>query len=480
MKKEEPLKMKKFLALLLTLALLASSVLALAEEAPQTSYFAVTFSDPTATITEDGEATELDLAGLTLTLETLSAGEDGAFVLTLGGPEDVALSATAKVENGSLILAVDGVSKALSLDLEALMNEALASMTEEERAQLSALLEGDVTGAFDLEGMLESFRAKLTVEEYAETQEVEFLDGAQAASGMKIDIPREALDELLALIDQGEEMYDYDFDDFDDEYDDDDLYEQEDDPQPDSVVMELWQAEDRLNLRADILVKMDDGSEIPATALVALTEDEQSGRFTLSSGNALLTDGSFATDEHGLTVNATFYDEDDGEAEGTLTFTAGDAQSEEGGAYDATSVTLVIAETDGETLSMELFLRDAEEAQSYSFSLFADDAAFVLGYDGTPGADANSTDGVIYLYVSDDENGDDGIAMKVDVQTVSGTTDAPLPDLSGHEMVGMDELEAIAEDSVAMGEVMTVLGKMMSELGKIPLLNALFTGMTAE
>ena len=34
MKKEEHLKMKKLLALLLTLALLTSSVLALAEEAP--------------------------------------------------------------------------------------------------------------------------------------------------------------------------------------------------------------------------------------------------------------------------------------------------------------------------------------------------------------------------------------------------------------------------------------------------------------
>ena len=55
-----------------------------------------------------------------------------------------------------------------------------------------------------------------------------------------------------------------------------------------------------------------------------------------------------------------------------------------------------------------------------------------------------------------------------------------LAGLSEHEMVGMDELETIAEDSVAMGEVMTVLGKMMSELGKIPLLNALFTSMSAE
>lgn len=70
--------------------------------------------------------------------------------------------------------------------------------------------------------------------------------------------------------------------------------------------------------------------------------------------------------------------------------------------------------------------------------------------------------------------------MKVNVWTCSSPTDAPLPDLSDHEMVGMDELETIAEDSVAMGEVMTVLGKMMSELGKIPLLNALFTSMTAE
>lgn len=475
--------MKKLLALLLTLALLTSSVLALAEEAPQTTYFGITFSDPAATVTQDGEETEFDLTGLTLSLETLSSGEDGAFILTLGGPEDIALSATAKVENGSLILAVDGVSKALSLDLDALANEFLSSLPEEERAQLSALLEGDLNGVFDLEGMLASFQEKLTVEEYAETQEIEFLDGVQTASGMKIDMPREALDELLALIDQGTEMYDYDFDDFDDEYDDeydDDLYEQDEDPQLDSVQMELWQAEDRLNLRADILAKMDDGSETPATLLIALTEDEQSGRFTLATGETLLLDGGFTTDEHGLTVNATFYDEDDGEAEGTLTFTAGDAQSEEGGEYDATSVTLVIAENDGETLRMELFLRDVGSAQSYSFSLFADDAAFVVGYDGAPGADANTTDGVIYLYVSDDENGSDCITMKVNVWTCSSPTDAPLPDLSEHEMVGMDELETIAEDSVAMGEVMTVLGKMMSELGKIPLLNALFTSMSAE
>lgn len=120
--------MKKLLALLLTLALLTSSVLALAEEAPQTTYFGITFSDPAATVTQDGEETEFDLTGLTLSLETLSSGEDGAFILTLGGPEDIALSATAKVENGSLILAVDGVSKALSLDLDALANEFLSSL----------------------------------------------------------------------------------------------------------------------------------------------------------------------------------------------------------------------------------------------------------------------------------------------------------------------------------------------------------------
>lgn len=470
--------MKKFLALLLTLALLASSVLALAEEAPQATYFAITFSDPSATITQDGEETELDLSGLTLGIETLRSGEDAAFNLTVGGPEAVALSAVAKLENGNLILAVDGVSKALSFDLEALMNEALASMPEEERAQLSALLAGDLAGAFDIEGMLDSFREKLTVEQYDETQQIEFLDGAQSATGMKIDMPREALDELLALIEQGEEMYDYDFDDFDGDDDFDDLYDEENDPQPESVTMELWQAEDRLNLRADILMRMDDGSEIPATVLIALTEDEQSGRFTLSTGSALLMDGDVATDEHGMTVNATFYDADDGEAEGTLTFTAGETQSEEGGEYDATSVTLAIAENDGETLNMELFLRNVDGARSCSFSLFADDAAFVIGYDGTADAANGVTDGVVYLFVSDDVNGDDSIVMKVDVQTSSGTTYAALPDLSGHEMVGMDELEAIAEDSVAMGEVMSVLSTMMSELGKIPLLNALFTGMT--
>lgn len=470
--------MKKFLALLLTLALLASSVLALAEEAPQATYFAITFSDPSATITQDGEETELDLSGLTLGIETLRAGEDAAFNLTVGGPEAVALSAVAKLENGNLILAVDGVSKALSFDLEALMNEALTSMPEEERAQLSALLAGDLAGAFDIEGMLDSFREKLTVEQYDEAQQIEFLDGAQSATGMKIDMPREALDELLALIEQGEEMYDYDFDDFDGDDDFDDLYDEEDDPQPESVTMELWQAEDRLNLRADILVRMDDGSETPATVLIALTEDEQGGRFTLSTGSALLMDGDVATDEHGVTVNATFYDADDGEAEGTLTFTAGETQSEEGGEYDATSVMLAIAENDGETLSMELFLRNVDSTRSCSFSLFADDAAFVIGYDGTADAANGATDGVVYLFVSDDVNGDDSIVMKVDVQTSSGTTDAALPDLSGHEMVGMDELEAIAEDSVAMGEVMSVLGTMMSELGKIPLLNALFTGMT--
>ena len=86
--------MKKFLALMLALALLAVSAVGLAEDAAEaadavesSSYAAVSFQDPVLTVTENGEETSYDLTGLSLSFEGMLNDAASWLVATLSGPD---------------------------------------------------------------------------------------------------------------------------------------------------------------------------------------------------------------------------------------------------------------------------------------------------------------------------------------------------------------------------------------------------------
>ena len=86
--------MKKFLALMLALALLAVSAVGLAEDAAEaadavesSSYAAVSFQDPVLTVTENGEETSYDLTGLSLSFEGILNDAASWLVATLSGPD---------------------------------------------------------------------------------------------------------------------------------------------------------------------------------------------------------------------------------------------------------------------------------------------------------------------------------------------------------------------------------------------------------
>lgn len=127
--------MKKLFALMLAVAMLLTSTVALAE--PITTY-CIGLKD--IKMTMDGE-TMLDLTGLNV---VLGAGADEnennmALTATVYGGEDVALRAVAGVtEDGMLVAGLDGLSKAFTLNLaEILTEENIMAVYEQLMAQLT-------------------------------------------------------------------------------------------------------------------------------------------------------------------------------------------------------------------------------------------------------------------------------------------------------------------------------------------------------
>ena len=140
--------MKKFLALMLALALLAVSAVGLAEDAAEaadavesSSYAAVSFQDPVLTVTENGEETSYDLTGLSLSFEGILNDAASWLVATLSGPDGAAAALTAQMDaDGQLTVALDGVSKALTVNAKELFEAFMSELPEDEAAMIQAAM----------------------------------------------------------------------------------------------------------------------------------------------------------------------------------------------------------------------------------------------------------------------------------------------------------------------------------------------------
>lgn len=480
--------MKKFLALMLALALLAVSAVGLAEDAAETadavessSYAAVSFQDPVLTVTENGEETSYDLTGLSLSFEGILNDAASWLVATLSGPDGAAAALTAQMDaDGQLTVALDGVSKALTVNAKELFEAFMSELPEDEAAMIQAAMDGDMTQLFDIEGALTELQSMFTVENIEEPQEIEFISGTKQAYGTRVVIPREALEYIVSFLGETLEAGD----EFDAEIDGD-LYAQDNaDPEVDSIDMVMWhETDDNAEFRFDITVKMDDESEVPVVLLLAVDDVEETGSFEGYVDGEQMLDGSFEADDHSVTVTMTIPAADEEADPMTIVFEAGETQSEGSEEYDAFIVSLTFVQSEEDYMGMELYLCDTDDVQSFSFSVATNEGTAAVGYDGTSeygDSGEKTTDGTLFFILTDGGEPENSIVAQISVVTLSGLEVDTTPDLSGMTVLTMDDLENVGDDAEMTNELMNVMVNAMSELAKIPVLSELLAGETGN
>lgn len=446
--------MKKLFALLLAAVLLAASAVGFAEEAGGADYAALVLSDPIMTVTENGSEVQYDLSGLSLAFEAAAGSSETLLSATLYGPENAAAAVRALISGEQLILAVDGLSKALSLDLRELTEAVVQAV--------------GVDTTFDFEAMLAELQGMIAISEIAEPQDVEFLNGTAAATGLSITIPREAL-EYIGICDKAEDWAAG-------EVSEGDLYAEDNaEITLESVALVIWATDSMSDVRADLAIALSDGSEFPLAALLALDETGESGSFAAYANGAQFLNGGFETSEHIVLVTG-MIQTDETETPVTVELEIAEEQPEGSETYDAKRISLSVTE-DGETYDgVEVYLCSADQASRYTFTIVADGMLMQLGYDGTSGVSqtgAHETSGVLFFIVT--EGTADGITVngELTVATVSGATTDQLPDLSGLQLLTIDDLDDIDEDSALLNEAIAVVMNAVVELQKIPLIGDL-------
>lgn len=105
--------MKKLLAIVLSLMLLTASA-ALAENAST-----LVFSDPVMSVSTNGEVQQISLAGVTLTLSAGMSGDVPAAQFDITGSEGELLSGEMQLSGDKLLIALDGMSRPLAVDVSA-------------------------------------------------------------------------------------------------------------------------------------------------------------------------------------------------------------------------------------------------------------------------------------------------------------------------------------------------------------------------
>lgn len=443
--------MKKLFALLLAAILLTATTVSFAEEAGGAAYAALVLSDPIMKLKENDSETQYDLSGLSLALEAASTDEETLLGATLRGPENVAAAVKALVSGERLILAVDGLSKALSLDLAELA-EAVVEVT-------------GVNTTFDFEAMLAELQSMISISEIAEPQDVEFLNGTAAATGLSITIPREAL-EYIGIYDETDDWAS-------DEGAEGDLYAEDNaETTLESAELVIWAADSMSDVRLDLALTLSDGSEFPLAALLALDETGENGSFAAYADGAQFLNGGFETSEHIVLVTGVIQT-DETETPVTVELEIADEQPEGSDSYDAKRISLSVTE-DGENYEgVEVYLCNEDHASRYTFTIVVDETLVQLGYDGTSGVSktgANETRGELFFIVTDGTAEGVTVNGELTVTTVSGTTIDQLPDMSGLQLITIKDLEDIDEDSTLLNEAIAVLMNAVVELQKIPLI----------
>ena len=153
-------KMHKLFSVLLALAMLLTSTVALAEEATTLTLYSINLSDVTMSMDDE---TVMDLSGMTIKLGAgvSGAGSEALVRATVLGGDDTAAEANVALADNKVAINVDGMSAPLTLDLAELLTEEninmllealMAQFSEDELAGLTKIY-GAVTELCSEEGM---------------------------------------------------------------------------------------------------------------------------------------------------------------------------------------------------------------------------------------------------------------------------------------------------------------------------------------
>ena len=214
--------LSRIFCMLLTLVMLLGSTAALAEEAVATDLVMQTLTLNEIQMSMNGTSI-MDLSGLSLSLGGAVDPETGkgAAQLSLLGGDQAAASVNTAWDSSKAVLTVDGLSKPLTLDIEALiaqmfseenlnamLEELLGSLSEEELAALEELFEaiGECVSEENLNATMAGYEAYMTAvseammscmsEPVAETHKFQ-LGGEAAAQHITLNVGPEAFNALM-------------------------------------------------------------------------------------------------------------------------------------------------------------------------------------------------------------------------------------------------------------------------------------------
>lgn len=215
-------KLSRIFCMLLTLVMLLGSTAALAEEAVATDLVMQTLTLNEIQMSMNGTSV-MDLSGLSLSLGGAVDPETGkgAAQLSLLGGDQAAASVNTAWDSSKAVLTVDGLSKPLTLDIEALLKqmfseenlnamleELLGSLSEEELAALKELFEaiGECVSEENLNATMAGYEAYMAAvneamassmsEPVAETYTFQ-LGGEAEAQHITVNVSPEAFNALM-------------------------------------------------------------------------------------------------------------------------------------------------------------------------------------------------------------------------------------------------------------------------------------------
>lgn len=200
-------KLQKLFSVLLALAMLLTSTIALAEEAATIPLYCINLSD--VTMSMDDEAI-LDLSGMTVSLGAglSGSGSEGLLRATVLGGEDTAALADVALADNKVAINVDGMSAPLTLDLAELLTEEniqavidmlMAQFSEEELAALTKIY-GAIMELTSEEGMAAVAAGYETYLADVETIITENMTMSEGVSNAFVVGPEEEISSTLVTI----------------------------------------------------------------------------------------------------------------------------------------------------------------------------------------------------------------------------------------------------------------------------------------
>ena len=200
-------KLQKLFSVLLALAMLLTSTIALAEEAATIPLYCVNLSD--VTMSMDGEAV-LDLSGMTLSLGAglSDSGSEGLLYAAALGGDDTAAEAKVALADNKIAINVEGMSAPLTLDLaevlteeniQAVIDALMAQFTEEELAALTKIY-GAIMELTSEEGMAALTTGYETYLAEVETIITENMTMSEGVSNAFVVGPEEEISSTLVTI----------------------------------------------------------------------------------------------------------------------------------------------------------------------------------------------------------------------------------------------------------------------------------------